>query len=256
MMTTIHVNESTIRDFADRLKGKCIAKHAKHGQRLQAITQALFGVTYEEAKKRGLISPNSTVSPVTKKEMTISSVWILHYGHETILVSNGNYVTGSFDGTDLVTPRSAMLNMAIELSRQLHCEWRETTLPKVLGDEYEVDDIIQLATKLHLFDHEFPLWYAVHQPAQWDFDGLRCESTISDDVDERVEDAIQCTGELSGAWGAILWFVECPTTRGMVEDYLTLHDIANAIPVEKDVWKYARKTLNGNEYISIRAMFF
>lgn len=231
-MKTIAITESAMHDMARRqqafLSNKDVRKNGKPVGFLfclQAVSQALFGVPYEEAKAT-LLKDHDDSAPQP------SPVWLLYYGTETVLTLHGNYVSSCAPGTDMETPLHALRAQATALARQYGATVRECQLPEILPDDWEMDALLKLADDLNLFLHADPLWCLLNESGhRFFFDGSHCAYGIND-ITQIDEDDFMST---------VFWMVEC---ENGFEDYLHFADLKHIKPIRGhgagSHWIYSR----------------
>lgn len=77
-----------------------------------------------------------------------NQVIILQYKYESILIKNGEYVTGNYPGTDLCVTDQQFLTQAQSLAITSDCALKVVILPHTLPEEYETEDIMVLARQM------------------------------------------------------------------------------------------------------------
>lgn len=233
-MKKITITENALHDMARRQQAFLSAKDVRKDKKpvgflfcLQAVSQALFGMPYEQAKAT-LLSKTDEEAVTT----TAHPVWLLHYGSETVLTLHGNYVCCCAPGTDMETPLHALKAQAAALAQQYGAEVQECSLPDILPEYWEMDALLKLAEDLNLFSHTQPLWCLLNESGhRFFFDGSHCPAGIDGSIEVDEDDYMD----------TIFWMVEC--TDGF-EDYLSFTDLKNAKPIHGNGagshWVYSR----------------
>lgn len=145
-MITLTIDHARLKEMSARLakhliKKGCPPEIVKHQSSLQSLSQSLFGKPYEEIRETLLADKAQDVT-------TAHNVTVLHYGSESLLMCDGNYITGRYPGTDMEIPLRTLLDQGHTLAAQHTTTLKEVTLPAILSPDYETDDIINLALKM------------------------------------------------------------------------------------------------------------
>ena len=142
-MLSVKVDNSQFKAMAKRFREQCSLRGiAMNNQSaLQIVAHTLLGKPYEEIKA-------TLLDTATPAEQAPYSVCVLHYGSESLLLLNGNYITGCYPGTDLEIPLRTLLDQGHTLAAQHNTVLKEVHLPAILAPDFETDDMIRLAERM------------------------------------------------------------------------------------------------------------
>jgi len=260
----ININEQTLLDSAHRvkdfLKKKGITRNGKPiGMAFcrAMLTEGLLSRTYEELSNTGQLTSDV---PDTKTKASAPQVCLLWYGAEAVLakvVSCGDekkpvfslkYVRCQGAGTDLEVSIDELHRQGEVLAKEMGTTLGEYTLPEVLGDEWEYDDVLELASDLGYGQPQLNLLETlkaddititineVHSLYHIDGDWFQ---TVVDAANEAAEDEFESEGtpidssesytaRLRGAMKHVVWHAECEKNQALYEHFITLEMIAKA----------------------------
>ena len=269
----ININEQTLLDSAHRvkdfLKKKGITRNGKPiGMAFcrAMLTEGLLSRTYEELSNTGQLTSDV---PDTKTKASAPQVCLLWYGAEAVLakvVSCGDekkpvfslkYVRCQGAGTDLEVSINELHRQGEVLAKEMGTTLGEYTLPEVLGDEWEYDDVLEFASDLGYGQPQLNLLETLDSddlmltingiPSPYRIDGDWFQ-TVVDAAQEAAEDAFESDGtlpessesyaaRLRGAMHHVIWHAEGRNERNLYEHFITLGMITKATsPDDGKTW--------------------
>jgi hypothetical protein len=203
---------------------------------LEALSQALWQKPYGEAKNTLFLSQSRSEK---KGENRAGRVHILHYGQEVILVLDGEYITGSFPGTDLETPFKAIEAQAQSLAGAHDSFVRQVVLPEVLVDDYETDDIIRLSETLGHFRYDRPLIDCIEGADAIHVNGEHCPFGLDGDFEGDFSGSVEMNGFERSLQGHAVWHPEIDSQGDHYEFFFSLADLGRAVEINPGEWSVA-----------------
>ena len=242
--THINIRENDVKRIAHSVKSLINDTTPSHMQLLNAICDGLWGKHYEEAKAT-LMAANDVDNAGQDHEVVQPKVHLISYGDETILAVNGRYVLGDFPGTDLETPWETMAASAQELALQHECPVTEVDLPKILHEDYETEDIIDLARRLGYFRYHKPLFERLLHGIAVSYEGKPTEIEFSlgfmeEQFWECYEDSAVESDPSKAMCEKVFWEEFTPLEIAVdFSNYMlrwSLHDIGSAEKLDDGGW--------------------
>ena len=217
---SITVSEKQFKSSAKRLKlllDNQVSDKFSYNQCLQLLSQSLTDKPFEEIK--------ATLFNDKEQTHDIGSVVIFHYGSESILTSEGDYVKQLCIGSDDEITYNELFEVAQILANEKRTFIREFELPQILDDEWQIDDVIHLAETLGYFSFEKPLIETIEKTDNIliEVNGLRflAPNNLNGDWNDTIEDTEN--------FKDVVWFLEYQDQDfNFYEFYLTLENIGNA----------------------------
>jgi len=195
----------------------------------QMLSQSMFDRSYESLKPLFKEQP--------KKTNEIKSVYILCYGSDAVLAIDGEFNSCLAPGTDSQISFKTLESMAESASRSKDESFERSqiiTLPVVLGDEWEYEDIILLAGYMGVFLNEPSIFELVsdceaklsidnevvsfNMPIDW-MDVFE-NNAIAMDYSTEIEEHLANLGEI------VIW--DTFIGNDIENTYFTFGDLANA----------------------------
>ena len=238
-MSLIQLSEKQFKNSAKRLKDIINNNsNISYNQALQHLSQALFQKPFEEIK--------STMFNEDCSESAYDPVLILHYGSESILSYQGNFISQLNVGTPSEISLDLLISTAKSTADSNNTEIKQEFLPEILGEEWEVYDVINFAEKLGLFKYEKSILDC--------FESARVVSlnrnptyTLDGDWEDQLSDMID-SGEnpfMHYIWSAE-WVENDYTKR---EFYFSLANILDALPQNNDFTEWKIKDDSGQTFL-------
>jgi len=168
-----------------------------------------------------------------------SSVLLLSYGSETVLTLNGQYVCSQGPGSDMEIPFAALSAQAVSLANQHGCTVSQVELPELLGEDWEIDDVLELAGKLGYFRYEKPFVHLLSgTPLTVIYDGVAQVESLDDDH----MDAIRCDIDSGEPWRDVferklVWSPDFSKGFTSCELFFSYGELGRAEEIRPNVWR-------------------
>lgn len=258
--TNIVLTEAQMKQAANRMKADIRVrleegKSVSHAWLLESMSKGLFGKPFNEARSTLLAAPVEKRSPGTRSNNVAPRVLLIDYGSETFLTLDGQYVTSTCPGTDMELSDSAIQRQAGTLAN-LHNTWgHRVELPELLNEDWEADDVIDLAKMLGYFRYARPLHELLDKGPLVIFKGAAERWAL----DGGYVDVFQSYADEGQPWRdtfkqEIVWTPEFEAGGDKYELYLTFDELGAAKEASPNVWVLPYRTLDGSEsqHIEIR----
>jgi hypothetical protein len=252
----ITLSEQKITDAAHRIKtlfaNKDITRKGKPiGANFcqQIITQGLLDKPFEE-----VLALLAKDTPVVNNNTLDANVFVFKYGSDAILAYVNNstdeptldYYVSRAVGTDMELSENEIYRQAESLAHIKGTRVETVYLPEILTDEWEYDEVMQLATAMQYHMRSTTLLdvfsqddikvfiddnHTVYLPSdEWTREIITVSENLHEDGDFTLEAALK---EVTA------WMPEyVDEDYGLHEFYFSVHDLVNATPVDgkKNVW--------------------
>jgi hypothetical protein len=209
-----------------------------NNQLLQKLSQAFFSKPFEEVQKTILSE---------KKELNLIwdnvnryKMFLISYDNELLLVINGELETGTYIhvGDDKEQSHEKVTEIAQEKAKELNSFITKIKLPSILGDEWNYNEIVNLAEKMGYFKYQTTLFELIDSNTTKNFiDGEYVPFSLDGEWEEKMigeheeypEDEI---GE------CFIWNAEVGTNKSpdFKEYFFTFNDICNAVLCDDGSW--------------------
>lgn len=236
-------------DIQERLKGD---KGVSHAWLLESLSKGLFGKPYGEVRSTLLASPVEQRSGELAGNNVAPRVLLIDYGSETFLTLDGQYVVSTCPGTDMELPDFAIQAQAGTLAN-LHDTWvHRVELPELLNEDFEADDVIDLAEMLGYFRYARPLHEILDKGPLVIFKSAAERWAL----DGGYTDVFQSYADEGQPWRdtfkqEIVWTPEFESGGDKYELYFTFAELGAAKEASPNVWVLPYRTLDGTEVQSI-----
>lgn len=239
---SITVSEKQFKSSAKRLKSLLdnqLTDKFSYNQCLQLLSQSLTDKPFEELKETLFNEKNKTTT-------NFSTVVILHYGSEAILTVDGAFVKQLCVGSDMEISFYELYNVAKIMANEKNMTIREFNLPQISYDDWQIDDIINLAEKLGYFKYEKPLIDVIEDSQTIIFNNVFtgefiAKNNLNGDWEQEFDDP----EDLSD----VIWFLEHTTEDyRFFELYFTLKNIGNAVKIKGKNNQWLLKDDDGHEF--------
>lgn len=251
--TNIVMTESQLKRAAGRLN-TAINDRISNGQSIshawmiERLSQGFFGKPYGEVRSTLLSSGDASTSVSDGGSSAAPRVMLIEYGSELILTLDGDYVSGSFPGTDLEVPRSAMHTTATNMAATVGSDMGYVELPELLGPEWETDDIISLADTLGYFRYTRPLHELVDGGNLVIFKNCALREALDGDWEDDLVSRLSC-GE---GWRSVVrfgavWSPEFNVGFDRYEMFFSLEDLGRAEEFSEGRWRVT-ESCSGNDF--------
>lgn len=156
VLTTKKLKAAAVR-LSELLSEQNVHPGWNHTQRLNVLSECLFGRPYTEAKAT-LLDNNSEMSD------DVASVYLVNVGGNTLLVVNGEYEKATNPGTDMEISYFDIGNIALSIASYLGVDVKEYEMPEVLAElPVEHDgEYVDMMREMGFFRPEGSLFYAFH----------------------------------------------------------------------------------------------
>lgn len=204
-----------IKNSAKRLKTIIneIEKPINYNQALQIQSQSLFAKSYEEIKETILKE---------KTENTYNQpVFIFVYQSESIVVFNEEYVTQTNIGTESEISYKSLYSMAESLAAINNTSVVKNSLPHVLNEDWEVEDVILLAKKMHFFN-QHNIFLELESDCKIFINDMHCPYALNGDWESEIEDNED--GE-----NMCVWYPEMTHFDSFYEFFISFKDLCDAV---------------------------
>ncbi|KRW83664.1 hypothetical protein [Marinobacter sp. P4B1] len=212
-------------------------KPVTHAWLLESLCQGLYGKPYGEL--RAALFSGQHGAELDSGVNAASPVLLLSYGSETVLTLNGEYVCSQSPGSDMEIPLSALSAQAASLASQHGCTASQVELPELLGDEWEIDDILELAGKLGYFRYKKPFVHLLSgTPVTVIYGGVaQVESLDGDHMD-----AIRCDIDSGEPWRDVferklVWSPDFSKGFTNCELFFSYEELGRAEEIRPNVWR-------------------
>lgn len=242
-MTTsnIALSEAQMKKAAGRMKGMIAARvnegrAVSHAWMLECLSHGFFGKPYGEVRTTLLNAPDEGVVSTKKTGNVAPRVILIEYRSELILTVDGEYVTGSFPGTDLEIPKSAMRSQAENLAHLNDSVVGFVELPELLPDDWETDDILELADRLGYFTYKTPFHELIERDPLVVFKNSAVRWGMDGDYLDNLKGEIEAKPWRSVVSQEIAWSPEFQSGADKYELYFSLQDLGRAKEVKPCHW--------------------
>jgi hypothetical protein len=226
---TASITEKHFKKSSVRLRDKYLSMGTEitHSQSLQELSNILFEKPYEEIKA-------TVLSEKTSVKETRDTVIILQANEESILVVNGEYITGDFPGTDLNMGYNNLFQMGLSLAMQHNTFLQHLPVPIRDIEDFETDDIIKRAEKMGYFENERSLFKTLitNNDLVFIVNGNREPYSLDDDWISQVEEE----GE-----DALVWQMETEKNSNKYEFYINFKELCEANKINEKTWIISNK---------------
>jgi hypothetical protein len=223
---SVSVQKARFKKMCNRLKTELAERDIKlsHQSALQVLSKVMFGKPYEEAEATVLKMKATGKTDALNK---VAVYTLIRYGSEEILLKGDEYVTGNYPGTDLYVNPSYFYDQAEQLSNG---ELITEQLPRILGDEYETDDVIALAKSLGMLNGHCSIFSAIETAKAIKINGLPCDYKLNGDYLDEAEVEYENDGD---PMELCVWTPETYESGKSHEYYFTLENLASASTQDK-----------------------
>ena len=198
-----------------------------HAQSLQELSNILFEKPYEEIKA-------TILSQQSDQKNAENTVIILQADAESILVVNGEYITGDFPGTDMNMGYANLSQMGDSLAHQHKTVLQYLPVPIADIEDFETDDIIKRAEKMGYFKSGSSLLKTLLTNNDLIFivNGNRESYNLDGDWIEKIEEE----GE-----EAVVWHMEHQSGFEQYEFFITFKELCEAQKIDEKTWVIKNK---------------
>lgn len=240
--TNIVINEGQLKQAASRMNADIrdrlgAGKGVSHAWLLESLSQGLFGKPYGEVRSTLLASPAEPVKGGTVSDNAAPRLLLIQYGSEVLLTLDGKYVTASCPGSDMEQPLSILRSQAESLADIHDSTVGFVDLPEVLREDWEMDDVMELAETLGYFRYERPFHDLLSDSPLVIFKGAAQREDLDGDWYDRIRDEID-----DGArWQKVVdetpvWTPEFTVGFDLYEMYFSFSELGAAREVTPNVW--------------------
>lgn len=227
-MQNVIFSESKFKKMAQRLsrEQRKAGVHLPHQSVLQMLSRAIFDKPYEEVRATSF-APDTPASQSVAPAVNISkSVYaMLQYGNESILLKDGEYISGNYPGTDLAVSERVYMDNAKALAASFGASLIQERLPEILPEGFDTDDVIRLARKLGMLQDHDSIFNLIEESGVIKIDGRVTEYTLCGEYLSDVETAFK-NGEIP--FEVCIWMPETIDKVGLHEYYFTLGELSRA----------------------------
>lgn len=237
-VTNIVISERQLKTTANRLHAAISSRIAanqnvSYGWILEALSRGMFNKPYGEVRATMLASER--VANDTGN--TAPRVVMLEYKSDVILTLDGQYVSGSFLGTDMEIPVSALRSQADTLAGLHNSAVAYVELSELLGEHWETDDIIELAQRLGYFRYKRPLHELVDSESMIIFKGCARRDALNGDWLDDLSSRLICREDWRSVVGfGCVWSPEFHVGFDKYEMYFSLGDLGQATEFSEGRW--------------------
>jgi hypothetical protein len=204
---------------------------------LESLSDGLFGKPYGEVRSTLLASPVEATHGEEEGSNAAPQVMLLEHRNELILAVNEEYVTVSFPGTDMDLPLSVLRSQAETLAGLCGSTVGFVTLPELLGEAWETDDIIDLAASLGYFTYRTPLHEQIDQGPLVIFRNAAERWVLDGEYQEAIVGAVEDGKPWRDALRAeIVWSPTFQVGFDVFDLCFTLQDLGQAKEASPGVW--------------------
>lgn len=189
-----------------------------NNQLLQKISQAFFSKPFEEVQKT-IFNEVSNVY-----ENLVPRVFLLDYGSENILVVDGDFESATYNGSDQQVDFNQIYDEAKCLAKRMNSKLKQVSLPSVLSDDWQYDDVIKLAEKMGYFKYDKTFFDIIEETNVRRFiDGEHTNFSLDGDWESQLDD-------YDDYGDVIIWSPEIGTNKDLSykEYFFTFEDICSA----------------------------
>lgn len=202
-------------------------------QLLEKMSQAFFGKPFGEVQKTLLAANSEEVV-----SNAIARVFLINYGNETILSVDENFESCTYNGSDMQRCKSDLEDEAERIASRLNSFVKEISVPKLLDEDYNYEDVVDIAEEMGYFKHTETLFDLIDNSNSKVFiDGDYVPFSLDGEwmteiVDEYDDEYCDDIGDYC------IWHPEVGTSKDMShkEFYFTYNDIKNARLQEDGSW--------------------
>lgn len=226
-MQNVILTQSKFKKMAHRLarEQRKAGVDLPHQSVLQMLSRAIFDKPYEEVRATSFAPETQVAQPVAQAVSAKSVYTLLHYGNESILLKDGEYISGNYPGTDLFISERAFIENAKTLAGISGGELIHERLPEMLPEGFETDDVIRLARKLGMLQGHDSIYNLIEASGVIKVDGRVTEYTLSGEYLSEIETAFE-NGE--SPFDVCIWMPETTDKLGLHEYYFTLGELSRA----------------------------
>jgi hypothetical protein len=209
---------------------------------LQKISQALFSKSFEEIQKTiftdNEIELNSEIDTTILNHSSAQKVIVLSYGAEKLLMINGELesATHIYVGDEDEKTFKEILKEAEYEALERDClPFKEVTIPEILGDEWDYDDIIELANKMGYFKYENTLFDLIESPNYIFINDQHSPFGLDNNWVKEIVSEHVCNYDIGNS---TIWHIEIfsDNSDDFNEYYFTFNDICNATLNKNKTW--------------------
>jgi hypothetical protein len=253
-MTNISVTEAQLKTASSRLVKAVKArsdegKSVSHAWMLEALSQAFWQKPYGEIKATILDNNPKESKGDPSLNNKAGRVHILEYGNEEILVLDREYVTGNFPGTDLEVPSDFIDKQAETLAGSHGSFVKRVILPEVLPEDYETDDIINLADRLGYFQYRQPFIEAIDDCLEMYLNGDSCGFGLDDGFEGSFQWELQTTDFEELMEEHPVWMPEVFHAAVLHEYFFSLNDLGRAKEISPGHWALGKDQEGNIAYV-------
>lgn len=236
--TNIVISERQLKTTASRLTAAISQRidggeSIGHAWLLNMLARGLFNKPYNEVRST-LLAAETAASELSN---AAPRVVLLEYKSDVILTLNGEYVTGSFFGTDMEIPKSVLRSQADTLARLHDSQVAYVELPELLNEDWETDDIVDLAARLGYFASRRPLHEVIDSGSLVVFKNCALREALNGDWYDDLTSRLGCNEDWRSVIGfGSVWSPEFHVGFDKYEMFFSLEDLGRAKEHSEGRW--------------------